>query len=187
MKKTAFLIFVFWGVYTFAQENKSFKPSITIGYAQNFAYHGDVFMISAEQNLAFNTCGSLFVSADMFYINKYLSGGLYIGGQNASLVYIDNWASSYFVGRTGISAHLHLFPQSDMWDVSLNASLGVFWSPHIVPQSEYGLGLSTTFYPLKHLGLLIGCDWGDTKVSRWDCQFLQKGGISLKAGVSIKF
>ena len=189
MKKTVLVIcfFASFCIHANAQQNNAFKPSITIGFSKNFADYGDLFDIDERVELSSNTCGAMFINADLFEINRCFSGGLYIGGQTASLIHDGNVGTSYFAGRVGITAHLHLLPQSDMWDVSLNASLGCFWSPHIVPQTEYGLGLSTTFYPLKHLGLLIGCDWGDSKVSKYNCQFVQKGSMSLKTGVRIRF
>lgn len=175
---------------------KNFRPNITIGYSRNYMDMGNAFQIYEDEIYSeFLSCGSMFVSADLLSFNKYLSGGLYIGGQLASQkCYDDNgheFFTLYFAGRMGISAHLHLLQclnvETNAWDLSLNTSLGSFWCPKITPQTEYGLGLSAIYYPLKHVGLSIGCDWGKNLVSRFDGMYVQKGCFSLKAGLNIRF
>ena len=173
---------------------EKFRPSLSIGYSRNYVDMGDYFPIHDGTYGGTLSCGSLFFDADLFRFNNFLSGGFYLGGQMAQLQnFADNgtpFYTSYFAGRLGISAHLHLLGilnvATNAWDIAVNASMGAFWCPNISPQSEYGLGLSAAYYPLKRLGISVGCDFGKTMASDSDNLYVQKSGISLKAGLNIK-
>ena len=176
-------------------QNNDFRPSITIGYGRNYVDMGTIFEIYEDTYTGVFSCSSLFVSADFLRFNRYLSGGLYLGGQMTELRSYDDYGhavySGYFAGRGGFAANLHILQcmnvEQNAWDISLNTKLGAFWCPNISPQTEYSFGLSAAYYPFKHVGLSVGCDWGKVLVSRWDSGFVQKGGISLKLGLNIRF
>ena len=145
-------------------QNNDFRPSITIGYGRNYVDMGNVFEIYEDTYAGVFSCSSLFVSADFLRFNRYLSGGLYLGGQMTELRSYDDYGhavySGYFAGRGGFAANLHLLQcmnvEQNAWDISLNTKLGAFWCPNISPQTEYSLGLSAAYYPFKHVGLSVG-------------------------------
>lgn len=175
-------------------QNNDFRPSITIGYGRNFVDMGNAFEIYEDTYAEAFSAGSIFISADFLRFNRYLSGGLYLGGQKSMFKSYDENGPFYcgeFAGRAGVAAHLHILQcmnvEQNAWDISLNTSLGAFWCPNISPQTEYNLGLSAAYYPIKHVGLSVGCDWGKTLVSSWNDGFVQKGSISLKLGLNIRF
>ena len=192
MKKT--IIFaVTLAICSFCIAQEDAQRSVTLSYGY---IGGDVVPGMRPTNRVDILSGSsIFVDANLWNLNRWMSFGGYVGCGEASFAEIDNNSNEiiqFFPSlRFGVGLHMHLLSLANIntkyWDISINGNLGTYWSRHITPQTEYGLSLSVAFYPTKHIGLSLENCWGSYLFNKYNETIILHGNNLLKAGINFRF
>ncbi|MBR1784453.1 MAG: hypothetical protein IJ760_03320 [Bacteroidales bacterium] len=139
------------------------------------AYHGDL--------VAFD--------ADLWQISRTFSMGLRAGINQTG---VDNgrFAIKHSMGmHYGVVLRCHtlaaICDSTSKWDVSIDGMLGSYFSFHFMPQTEYSVGLTVTYYPWQNFGFYAQAAWGEMLFGRRGNPFVFKSGSQLGLGVSYRF
>ena len=123
--------------------NFAFGQTQNLNHSISFKYEvvsGDMLNnYSVVKNQSLPYCSSVLVEADVIKITDLLSLGFFAGGQLAQQGEYSETGALYYVssyaGRCGVESYLNVLRclghTRDVWDVSLKATLGVFWTPNL--------------------------------------------------------
>ena len=93
--------------------------------------------------------------------------------------------------RYGVTVSAHVLPlagvDSKMWDVELKCSAGSYFQKCMTLQSEYSIGVSVGFYPLKHWGIFAESHWGKFVYSMPHYYVVMHGNTMVRGGISYRF
>lgn len=173
-----------------AQENGA-RRSIRVGYGYlGGALEGSVPIYDFVE---IYSGSAITINADLWNIGKGMTAGFYVGGGLSGYV---QGMGTQTLQRTlgmhwGVDASWHLLSYigstTDKWDISLNGSLGTYWSRYATPQSEYAASVTITFYPLKHWGIFVENGWGKFVYGQDYGAYISEGNTILRAGISYCF
>lgn len=177
------------GGAVFAQNNYR-SVDVSIVHMENTWQPSELIQDGASTNHQL----SLQVDANLWRLGNHATLGLYGGA----------WLSSYFIDyytgnasglsvqvRGGVRAQLHLLPlmnvESDHFDVAASATVGNFYCQGTTLQTEFGVGLSVAYYPIRWLGLKAECNWGRYSYASYSWTQWWHSHIAPKVGLSIRF
>ena len=198
MKKTLIFVLTMATLATISTAQNTPTRSFRIGYGY---VGGAVDLYSVTSMNPIYSAGLLSMQADVLEVTPRitLGGHLALGGAcmydevaiadttpSLSQTYIPRTLKNSIGLHFGMDLSYHVLSASH-WDVSVNATLGSYWTPNLTPQAECGLGTTVTYYPLQHIGIYGDLSWGHFRYNSFRFPMVGTGNTKLGLGISYRF
>ena len=195
MKKKCFIIlFLVINVISFAQDN-SFQKEIRASFMYIDALTWSPYSSSTSEireNTKHEWGYALMLDADLWHLSRNFNAGLHLGFSPSSYsqpIYSTPSATEErpMIGvHYGMDISYNMLPDCNRWNISINGTLGSYWTLYKSPQVSYGASLRVEYFPLKHFGIFAETGWGKFYFTHQNASLIYYGETMSKIGLTFR-